>query len=192
MSTVRLNGISEKLGPVTTSDEFLTWEIPDEDSSKRMRNLLRTMSIGSVALDRDKYAGIGFGEGATASFVEQVDFSYGREDSAHQVRFGQLLLNGNGVHEKPEFIALKPFDDRQSLYREWAAHDYLNSLFDRQIGYINLGVHNDTEGRESIISMYDHGVTSLDSSFWADDDAPAAALRPGILRAVMLPWAWKV
>lgn len=140
------------------------------------------MGRSSLVLDATKYGGIEFDAAAHGSFIEQEQFSSGRQDSAHQVRFGQLILNGKELHEQPEFVALKPYEDRSDLYREWAAHEYLNSLFDRQIGYINLGVHNDSDGVESIVSQYDHGVISFDSTFWADESAPAAALRPATLQ----------
>lgn len=182
MNALRLNGQSEKFGPVSTSDEFLTWEIPDIESSTRMRRLLSEMGRSSLVLDAKKYGGINLDKQAHATFIEKDEFSGGRDESAHQVRFGQLILNGRDFHELPELVAVKPFDDRAGLYGEWAAHEYLNSLADRQIGFINLGVHNDGEGTESIISQYDHDVVTFDNSFWATSDDPDAALRPAILQ----------
>lgn len=182
MKSPRLTGRSEKFGPVTTSDEFLTWEIPDKESSSRMRSLLDSMGRASLVLDKTKYGGVTFDNKTHASFIEKQDFSQGRDESAHQVRFGQLLLNGRDLHEVPELVAVKPFEDRAALYREWAAHEYLNSLTDRQIGYINLGVHNDHKGVESIVSQYDHGVVTFDSSFWAGEDDPESATRPAVLQ----------
>lgn len=182
MSSLRINGTSEKLGSVYTSSEFLSWEVPDRESTGRMRRLLSEMGRSTLVLDEVKYSGMTFGDKAHASLIESEEFRGGREDSAHQVRFGQLVLNGSDFREQPEFVAIKPYEDRADLYREWAAHEYLNSLFDRQVGYVNLAVHNDRQGVESIISQYDHDVVSFDSTFWADDDTPASALRPEILR----------
>ncbi len=182
MVSPRLDGPSEKLGSVSTSEEFLAWEVPDMDSEKRMRRLLKGMGRSTVVLDAIKYGGIRFDTPGRASFIEQEGFGAGRDESAHQVRFGQLLLNGDDLHEQPELVAIKPYEDRADLYREWAAHEYLNSLFDRQIGYINLGVHRDRQGNEAIISEYDHDVISFDSSFWADPEAPGHALRPTVLQ----------
>lgn len=182
MNPLRISGPSERLGNVYTSDEFLTWEVPDSESSSRMRRLLSEMGRLTVALDETKYSGLTFGERAAASFIESEDFRGGREESAHQVRFGQMILSGNDFREHPEFVAIKSFDDRAVLYTEWAAHEYINSLFDRQVGYLNLGVHNDATGIESIISQYDHDVTSFDSSFWADENQPTSALRPEVLQ----------
>lgn len=182
MDSVRLRGQSEKFGPVSTSEEFLTWEVPDIESTGRMRRLLSDMGRSSMVLDKTKYGGINVDKHAHASFIEKDEFAGGRNESAHQVRFGQLILNGRDFRELPELVAVKPFDDRAGLYKEWAAHEYLNSLADRQIGYINLGVHNDADGVESIVSQYDHDVTTFDSSFWADSDDPDAAIRPEILQ----------
>lgn len=182
MSSIRINGKPEKLGPVSSSSEFIDWEVPDQDSESRMRRIMSGMGRSSVILDSMKYGGLQFGDSAHASFVENDEFLGGRDDSKHQVRFGQLILNGRDFREQPEFVALKPYDDRRDLYREWAAHEYLNSLFDRQVGYINLGVVNSAQNTRAIISQYDHDVISFDSSFWAGDDMPAAALRPEVLR----------
>lgn len=186
MSSIRLSGSSEKLGPVSASDEYVTWEVPDVDSAKRMRKLLKHMSEGSVVLDRGKFGGIPFGENSRADFIEKDEFAASREESRHQVRFGQMVLNTAFLREHPQFVAIKPYDDgkqgRQSLYREWAAHEYLNSLFDRQVGWINLGVSRSSSGKESIISEYDHDTVTLDRGFWADRELDISALRPGILQ----------
>ena len=186
MNSVRLPGKSEKLGSVSTSQEFLTWEVPDIDSEKRMRRVLKRMGRQALVLDDTKYGGMDFGDQAHASFIEQDDFSSGRDESAHQVRFGQLILNGANFREQPEFVAQKPYNNRAELYKEWAAHEYINSLFNRQMGFVNLGVHNDKKGVESIISQYDHDVISFDSSFWADENTPSSALRPATYKD-MLP-----
>lgn len=184
MNSFRLNGRSESFGPVAVSDEFLTWEIPDRESSGRMRGLISDMGRASLVLDTAKYGGISFDKKAKATFIEKDEFSGGRNESAHQVRFGQLILNGSDFHELPELVAVKPFEDRSALYREWAAHEYLNSLADRQIGYINLGIHNDDEGTESIVSQYDHDVVTFDSSFWADSYDPhyESFMKPAVLQ----------
>lgn len=182
MSLLRLPGPSEKLGSVSTSDEFLTWEIPDNESEQRMRYLLNEMGRLTLVLDAVKYGNMHIDSSAQASFIEQEDFAAGRDESAHQVRFGQLIISGKDIYEQPDFVAIKPYENRADLYREWAAHEYLNSLFDRQIGYINLGVHNDKHGTESTVSQYDHDVTSFDSSFWADHEAPSSALRAPVLQ----------
>ena len=54
MNSIRLNGTSEKFGPVSLSDEFLTWEIPDKESSGRMRKLIDSMGRSSLVLDKAK------------------------------------------------------------------------------------------------------------------------------------------
>jgi len=182
MTSIRISGKSEKFGNLTTSDEFLSWEIADIISENRMRRLLSEMARSAVVLDSVKYGGLNIGTKAHASFIENDDFLASREDSRHQVRFGQMVLNGADFREQPELVAVKPYDDRADLYREWAAHEYINSIFDRQVGFVNLGVYNDDDGTESIISQYDHDVISFDASFWAGDDDPASALRPAVMQ----------
>ena len=180
----RLDGKSEKLGPVTISHEFIDWEVMDVDRPERMRRALNEMARRSVMLDAGMYGGVDLVQ-ARASFIEQEDFSYGRDNSRRHIRFGQMLINSgprSALFDEPEFVAIKPFNDRSELYTEWAAAAYLNDRYSRQMAFINLGVHNDKNGIESIISNYEHGVVSLDRSFNADELSPAAARRPEILR----------
>lgn len=92
MNSIRLNGTSEKFGPVSLSDEFLTWEIPDKESSGRMRKLIDSMGRSSLVLDKAKYGGLTFDDQAHATFIEKDEFSGSRDESAHQVRFGQAYL----------------------------------------------------------------------------------------------------
>ena len=121
MSLLRLPGPSEKLGSVSTSDEFLTWEIPDNESEQRMRYLLNEMGRLTLVLDAVKYGNMHIDSSAQASFIEQEDFAAGRDESAHQVRFGQLIISGKDIYEQPDFVAIKPYENRADLYREWAA-----------------------------------------------------------------------
>ena len=88
MASVRISGRSEKLGSVSTSSEFLTWEVPDDLSSKRMRRLLKQLGKQSLTLDEDKYSNINLGNNAHATLIINPEFSEGRDECSHQVRFG--------------------------------------------------------------------------------------------------------
>jgi tRNA A-37 threonylcarbamoyl transferase component Bud32 len=175
--SIRLNGRSEKFGSTSLSHEFSSLEI-EQPASPTER--LRKIGRGAVVLDADRYFMLP-DHGVTASFIEQEDFSYGRQDSRHQVRFGQMILNGQGVHESPDFVAVKPFDDKKELYTEWAANNYLNSVFDDQRAFMSLGVMRDKHGGMNMISLYEHGVKTADTVFWADKESEPEALRAKVI-----------
>jgi hypothetical protein len=176
---MRLSGRSEKLGDTTLSDNFSTFEIGEPAQPKE--RIIRKMGKGSLALDAGKYFMLP-AKGLHASFIEREDFAADREDSRHQVRFGQMLLNGPGVYESPDFVAVKPFDDRRELYNEWAANTYVNSVFDEQRAFLPLGIAKDKHGDTSLISLYEHGVKTGDTVFWADKDMHPEALREDVIK----------
>lgn len=180
--TIRLNGTSEKLGGTRLSSEFPRWEIRGEtDSDRRIKkHLLRSLGRHSVALDAGKYFRLPR-KGLTSTFIEQPDFGLGREDSGHAVKFGQLVLNGPGIHEVPDLVAIKPFEDRGELYNEWGSSAYVNGLFDEQRAYLPLGVLKDSHGAPSMISLYEHGVKTADNVFWVDRELSPEALRPDVV-----------
>lgn len=179
--TIRLDGTSDRLGQTFLSQEFSTWEInePDVEHSDQDR-MLGAFSIG-VVLDQRMYFMVP-NTGVHATFIELQDFELGREESRHMVKFGQLILNGPGIHEQPDFVAMKPFEDRQSLYREWAAGAYANGLYDEQRAFAALGVAKDEEGVTSMITLYEHGVKTADTVFWADVELQPEALRMDVIQ----------
>jgi hypothetical protein len=182
--SVRLNGPSEKFGDTSLSNTFSTFEIGEPTSPKKQ--IIRKMGRGSLVLDAGKYFMLPE-HGLHATFIEREDFGVGREDSRHVVRFGQLILNGPGVHESPDFVAVKPFDDKRELYNEWAANTYVNSVFDDQRAFMPLGVVRDKHGDTSMLSLYEHGVKTADTIFWADKESQPEALREKVIeRAAMV------
>lgn len=176
--TLRLNGRSEKLGSTSLSHEFSSFEIGEP--AKPQERLIRKMGRGTVMLDAEKYFMLP-DHGLNATFIEQPDFAYGREDSRHVVRFGQMLLNGPGIHESPDFVAIKPFDDKKELYNEWAANHYINSVFDDQRAFMPLGIVRDKHGDMNMITLYEHGVKTADAVFWADKESQPEALRAKVI-----------
>lgn len=176
--SIRLNGRSEKFGSTSLSHEFSTFEIGEPVKSRE--RLVRHLGKNSIALDAEKYFMLPE-KGLQATFIEREDFRYEREESRHQVLFGQLILNGPGIHELPDFIAVKPFDDRRELYNEWAANSYLNSVFDEQRAFLPLGVMKDKHGDMSMLTLYENGVKTADTVFWADKEAQPEALRAAVI-----------
>lgn len=181
--TIRMNGTSERFGKTEQSPEFRLWEIRGETDvdNKTKKHLVRSLGRHSVALDAGKYCRLPK-KGLTSTFIEQPDFGYGREDSRHGVRFGQLILNGPGVHEIPDLVAIKPFEERGGLYNEWASNAYVNGLFDEQRAYLPLGILKDEHGVPAMISLYEHGIKTADNVFWADRELSPEALRADVIK----------
>ncbi len=119
-----------------------------------------------------------------ATFIEDEELGLGRDEARHQPRFGQMILNGVGLHERPMLVAVKPFkksEDKRAdalLRREWVASNYLNSLSDRELAFMPLGVWRTARGVNNFLSLYEHDVKSYDNVFWADKSLAPEALRP--------------
>lgn len=177
--SMRLHGPSEKFGDATLSNHFETFEIGEP--AKPKERVIRNMAKRSLMLDASKYFMLPK-SGIHAAFIEREDFGAEREDSRHQVRFGQMLLNGKGVHEQPDFIAVKPFDDRRELYNEWAANSYINDVFDEQRAFLPLGIYKNQDGDMNMLTLYEHGVKTADTVFWADREMHPEALREDVIR----------
>ena len=185
MTSIRFNGTAEQMGNVTPLSSA---EIPDEfDASERgIARLMASVPLGSVALLDSEFRLPDVPTTAKshrASFIDNAELGLGRDEARHQPRFGQMILNGVGLHERPILIAAKPFHGEEDehpdtyLQREWTASNYLNSLSDRELAFIPLGVWRTAEGINHLLSLYEHDVKSYDNVFWADKSITPEALR---------------
>jgi hypothetical protein len=164
-------------------------EIRDDflEAETSITGLLLRVPIGSVALlDTEFSFPRGEQKPAKATFIDSSDLSLGRDEGRHQPRFGQMLLNGRGLHERPVLVTAKPFDDgldTQSggLAHEWSANNYLNGVGDRQLAYLPLGVWRNAEGVDHLLTLYEHDVISYDNVFWADRNVNPEALRAQVV-----------
>ena len=163
-------------------------EIPDqiEHGERGIARLMNSVPLGSLALLDTEFNLPDVPASAKphrATFIDSNELGLGRDEARHQPRFGQMVLNGFGLHERPILVAAKPFhgsedeDPNTYLRREWAAGNYLNSLSDRQLAYLPLGVWRTAEGVNHLISLYEHDVKSYDNTFWADKNTSPEALR---------------
>lgn len=186
MPSPRFNGPSERLGLVVPAAEISEASIADGQQDV-MRTLDR-LQVGQLALLASEFRIPDDGADAErepirASFIGEEMLGAGREEAQHQLRFGQMLFNGRGYYERPVLVAMKPFrpftddDPAYALSNEWAANAYLNSVSDRQIAYLPLGVWRDSNQTDHLITLYEHDVTSYDNIFWADRNANPEALR---------------
>ena len=179
--SIRLRGPSERLGTATVSERLSDWSI-DKKPTRQDARLLQKMGESTLLLASNAYVALPNDANLRASFIDKEEFGLGREDSQHQVRFGQLILNGQGVHEAPDFVAVKPFEQSEHLYNEWAASAYANGLSDKQLAYQPLAIYNDTTGTPNLVSLYEHGVTTYDSVFWTNPEEHPEVLEASIVR----------
>lgn len=194
MSTIRFNGTAEQMGNVAPLSSA---EIPEEFTAgeRGIARLLASVPLGSVALLDAEFTLPNVPPSAKphrASFIDSAELGYGRDEARHQPKFGQMILNGVGLHERPILIAAKPFHGGEDehpnglLHREWAASNYLNSLSDRELAYIPLGVWRTAEGVNHLLSLYEHDVKSYDNVFWADKSLVPEALRPANIEYALI------
>lgn len=161
-------------------------EIPDDIQlgERGIARLMTVVPVGSLALLDTEFDFPDMpGKPPRASFIDSPELGLGRDEGRHQPRFGQMIINGAGLHERPILVTVKPFNgstDKQPdelMQREWAASNYLNSLSDRQLAYLPLGAWRTAKGVNHLISLYEHDVKSYDNVFWADKELSPEALR---------------
>lgn len=186
MTSPRFDGRSEKLGSVAAVDSpnLEPTLVHNEDVLK----IINQLDLGSTALlkaefkigDKNNHPSFG----TRASFTERPDLSKGRDEGRHGARFGQMIINGSGLHERPTLVSIKPFDyssaenPADQLSNEWLMNDFLNSIGEDQQAFIPLGVWKNVEGISHLITLYEHDVISYDNVFWVDRNANSEALRP--------------
>ncbi len=194
MANIRINGPSEQMGEIVTLPSV---EIPDaiDQGERAIGRLMATIPLGSVALLDSEFRLPDVPASSKphrATFIDSADLGLGRDEARHQPRFGQMLLNGYGLHERPILVGAKPFQGSEDehpdtfLQREWAASNYLNSLGDAQLAYLPLGVWRTAEGVNHLLSLYDHGVKSYDNVFWADRNVTPEALRAPVIEHALM------
>ena len=180
MTSVRFTGPSRKLGEARQAEELSAWDetwLNDGAPTK----LLKKLGKGSLLLDTLEYDIFPQGT-ARASFTPKDEFGLGRDIGKHPIEFGQMILNGPGVHELPELVAIKTLDSIEQLKHEWAISQYLNGVFEDQFALLPLGIHRNEDGNFSIITVYEHGIQTGDQTFWADYGTEPEALRPENIR----------
>ncbi|HMS50531.1 MAG TPA: hypothetical protein PKA02_03820 [Candidatus Saccharibacteria bacterium] len=149
---------------------------------------VKRMGEKSLLLITDQFAAVDEA-GLVGSFVDVVEFGYGREENTHGVYFGQLILASDGDYERPELVAIKPYDqDRRGAVHELLMNYHLNSKDaenPHNRAFQPLGFFRDADGEYAFITRYEHAVTSYDSILWANPEQEPGALTPErILKAV--------
>lgn len=132
---------------------------------------------GELTLVRSEFATLSnHGQPITAKFAMTPAERKGREQSAHGIYFGQLVLASSAVQEMPTMVAVKPFDRRttvlplgpvRGLAREWAANEHVARLSNEEQTYLPLGIWRSAEGVPQLLTLFDAQVQSFDNIFWA-------------------------
>lgn len=168
-----------------------------ESSDIQRQNTIEKMSQLSVseALLSNGVFSISPKHGAVHGvFTQKDEFGIGRDESQHEVKFGQLIVRSDQRANMPALVAVKPFEGTEpsTLYRELAATNYLNSIGESQNSYLPVGVWRNAEDTLNMITLYEHGVISQDSVFWADRNLHPEALRQERLRTSFKDCIWGI
>lgn len=96
---------------------------------------------------------------------EKKGLEKGRQNSVHNVQFGQLVIESDAGHPITEQVAVKYMHPTRTV-REFGASRELNNRFGKNLSFTPLGFIKDDEGKIGYISRYEHNVISLDNILW--------------------------
>ncbi len=194
--SARETGMQVSLG-VATAEEF-----PSLTDSARnivpnpLLRMVRDLDIDEFKLDRRFMPGIS-DLALTAELVEIPEHAKTREESAHQVFFGQLLLHGEDEGEHSLHVAVKPFPSNKEACKEYAVASHIAEGNVPQCETFRpLGITRLQDGLPAVISHYRHSVRSMDGIFWDADlvqEAPIvdkALGRAGVALALLHAGNW--
>lgn len=128
-----------------------------------------------ISLERREFLGLQGGRTIVADFTERPEAAKSRRDSAHNVYFGQLMINSTYDYELPTPVAVKPYDEdtapqgtpAKSLAHEWAANEYVGRLSQYERAYLPLGVWKDEGGAPQLVTLFDEPTKTFQDIFWA-------------------------
>lgn len=116
-------------------------------------------------------------DGVIGQFIEGAELEYGREEHAHDVRFGQLNLSSPFDRQRTELVAMKGFHRPKDAAHEFGVMQYLNRYARPSVTKVSaldtLGFYRmpDT-GETALITAYDESVISYDNLFWNPEQPP--------------------
>lgn len=129
---------------------------------------IKSIEIGETALMRGSFMDADLAFADSAIFNEIGEFEQTRQENAHGLVFGQLILDGAFGEERAEFAALKPFDTPKGV-----AHELAVAYYFMGVGHSHnfntfqpLGVTRLDNGQYALLTKYEHGVKSQDNIFW--------------------------
>lgn len=193
MSTLRFNGPQELIKDARPT----TFDFTLESSPEVRQQIIQKLgSIGTsqALLSEDAYSLTHSNKPGTGVYTEHDAFRHGRDESQHQVSFGQLIIHDQSRANRPELVAVKPFDEPMpdDIYQELAALNHLNNMGEIQNTYLPLGVWRNAQGILQTITLYEHGVVSTDQTFWVDKSLHPEELRPERVRTSFQDCLWGI
>lgn len=161
-------GIVLAEGPVGLLDPHDMLSPEDTIVSKDLRKAIKDIeptSFGLVdgGIDREVLA-----TAQDALFNELPDLGLTRDESANDVRFGQLIVHSMFGDERAELAALKPFQTVNKAAHEFSLSRYFSSEEKRHgfRTFVPLGIARLATGEYGLLTKYEHGVLSLDNVLW--------------------------
>jgi hypothetical protein len=147
-------------------------EVADiEAVENRLTEAIADLPPGALVLEEREFGEID-PEQAQATYVRDDALAKGRQQSAHEVEFGQLVLKTRTDYNMPTLVAVKPHVTREEAAHEWIMFDVFNSLSEHQSAYVPLGVWTTQANAPRMLTLYEHSVQSMDNIFWpAPEDA---------------------
>lgn len=146
-------------------------------------------ATSGLMLDSEQYERVK--SPAHAHFSLDSRFEEGRDQSRHQVQFGKLVVHTMGRSGLGDLVAVKP-NDAEGLFTELGAINYLNSFGDTQNSYLPLGVMKKANGAAALVTLFEHGITSADITFWANKDINPEQLRPDRIKTAFHDCSWSL
>lgn len=160
--TVVLEGAVDMLEPYDTVDPIsrvVTKELLNEINGVETG----TFKLVATSIDMDV-----LGIPKSALLNELTDLSQTRRQSSKGVLFGQLIVRSVFNEERAALVALKPFKTAKE-----AAHEFSLGRYFRGAGkshgfrtFEPLGIARQADGKFGMLTLYDHGVRSLDNEVW--------------------------
>lgn len=154
-------------GPVSVLYPDDTISPQEELYTVAMLEAIRSIERGTFALVPDALGREVIEDSVcTALFNELPELARTRQNSAHEVKFGQLVVKSMFGEERSEFVAAKQFEMPADIATEFSLSRYFSAPDERPFSTFKpVGIARDSKGRFEMLTKYEHGVRSLDNVF---------------------------
>ena len=142
---------------------FLETDI--RDAEEQLATVVADMAPGQLLLEEREFGG-STQQTIPSTLQERRELRAGRGNSARKVGFWRLSVGSPRAQNDPTDLAVKKYDDVASMAHEWVMFDALNSLTDRQVAFLQLGVWMTNRKKPRTLTLFEEEVQSLDNVFW--------------------------
>jgi len=147
-------------------------------TDSRLAQKLSSLAVGTLVLLPEHISGInveGTSDPANSLAIhltEIPELAAGRENSRHEVKFGQLHMSGEEIIPITELVAAK-YLHRVAAPRELHSSLEINRRFGEDVAFTPLGfVRHPETNKIGYLSRYEHGVVTLDNVLWEESASP--------------------